>query len=467
MWSLSIQLFNNNKNISKKQKMNSSLIGIYNLRFNKEEEEEKEEESNQQATSYGTLRLFKQINGRDQKPASTSLMMDDHDPLALGLLKTGGKNGRETGDVEVEEEDADVLKKRIDKLALKSNSDYTAPAGKGGDLFYEDVLLYSNNVPSRTLTQVHAQDGDLQKGSKGRDTILLLSIPSYQTPQDFLLLMGGVYRKDLLHVRLLFEEDGQQSQFTKDTQSTTPQKSNKRSKSTRFMMLFKFKSILVADSFYSEFNGKLFTSFENDICHLVWIDMIILMIEQDRNHQYVGATVDARRVGDGSEGKETLQLLFPSTASAPPSIPSSPTTRAIKNQVQDFGCIEELVLVAAADQQDSKSPRELSTLQSTTHPSSLNKNTWVEMPSCPVCLDRLDSSVTGLFTSLCNHTFHCSCIIKWDDTTCPVCRFHSFGASMDMQTTRNTVVEDGNVDGRGEGNEYGDAETVCMVCSIR
>jgi BRCA1-associated protein len=34
----------------------------------------------------------------------------------------------------------------------------------------------------------------------------------------------------------------------------------------------------------------------------------------------------------------------------------------------------------------------------------------IELPTCPVCLERMDSSVTGLCTILCQHTFHCGCI---------------------------------------------------------
>ncbi|EME28802.1 BRCA1-associated protein [Galdieria sulphuraria] len=50
-------------------------------------------------------------------------------------------------------------------------------------------------------------------------------------------------------------------------------------------------------------------------------------------------------------------------------------------------------------------------------------DTTLELPTCPVCLERLDSSVSGLITSLCNHTLHCSCLSKWGDNSCPVCRY--------------------------------------------
>jgi BRCA1-associated protein len=47
----------------------------------------------------------------------------------------------------------------------------------------------------------------------------------------------------------------------------------------------------------------------------------------------------------------------------------------------------------------------------------------VEIPSCPVCLERLDSSISSIITTICSHSFHCSCLSKWEDGSCPVCRF--------------------------------------------
>lgn len=46
----------------------------------------------------------------------------------------------------------------------------------------------------------------------------------------------------------------------------------------------------------------------------------------------------------------------------------------------------------------------------------------IELPTCPVCLERMDES-TGLLTILCQHVFHCSCLQKWRGSGCPVCRY--------------------------------------------
>ncbi|MBN3314847.1 BRAP protein, partial [Atractosteus spatula] len=46
-----------------------------------------------------------------------------------------------------------------------------------------------------------------------------------------------------------------------------------------------------------------------------------------------------------------------------------------------------------------------------------------ELPKCTVCLERMDESVNGVLTTLCNHSFHSQCLQLWEDTTCPVCRY--------------------------------------------
>ncbi|KAL4325189.1 hypothetical protein GQ457_11G033430 [Hibiscus cannabinus] len=46
-----------------------------------------------------------------------------------------------------------------------------------------------------------------------------------------------------------------------------------------------------------------------------------------------------------------------------------------------------------------------------------------EQSSCPLCLERLDQDASGVPTTIGNHSFHCSCISKWTDFSCPVCRY--------------------------------------------
>ncbi|KAJ4952058.1 hypothetical protein NE237_028890 [Protea cynaroides] len=48
---------------------------------------------------------------------------------------------------------------------------------------------------------------------------------------------------------------------------------------------------------------------------------------------------------------------------------------------------------------------------------------FTELPTCPVCLERLDQDTSGILTTPCDHSFQCSCISKWADSSCLVCRF--------------------------------------------
>ena len=46
--------------------------------------------------------------------------------------------------------------------------------------------------------------------------------------------------------------------------------------------------------------------------------------------------------------------------------------------------------------------------------------------TCVICMDRMESRV---LTTVCNHSFHVECLMKWQDSPCPVCRFHHNNAS--------------------------------------
>ncbi|GJN90398.1 hypothetical protein Rhopal_003409-T1 [Rhodotorula paludigena] len=57
-----------------------------------------------------------------------------------------------------------------------------------------------------------------------------------------------------------------------------------------------------------------------------------------------------------------------------------------------------------------------------THDSTTGRD-LVELPTCPVCLDVLDTRASGLVQIMCQHSFHCTCLLRWRDSRCPVCRY--------------------------------------------
>lgn len=82
----------------------------------------------------------------------------------------------------------------------------------------------------------------------------------------------------------------------------------------------------------------------------------------------------------------------------------------------------------------------------------------LELPTCPVCLERLDSAITGLITIPCQHTFHCACIDKWKNSKCPVCRYSSVRLSRDYLMKR---VENAACCSRCNSK---DNLWICLIC---
>lgn len=68
--------------------------------------------------------------------------------------------------------------------------------------------------------------------------------------------------------------------------------------------------------------------------------------------------------------------------------------------------------------------------------SAVQQDRHVELPTCIVCLERLDYSITGRteLTTLCNHTFHRECLeqsMSRGNRNCPVCRYCTDGGPAD------------------------------------
>ena len=82
----------------------------------------------------------------------------------------------------------------------------------------------------------------------------------------------------------------------------------------------------------------------------------------------------------------------------------------------------------------------------------------VELPTCPVCLERMDES-TGLLTIQCQHVFHCSCLQNWRGSGCPVCRY----TQEDMGKRYQNADPDSNLNEcnicRSDVNLW-----ICLIC---
>jgi len=93
----------------------------------------------------------------------------------------------------------------------------------------------------------------------------------------------------------------------------------------------------------------------------------------------------------------------------------------------------------------------------------------MELPSCPVCLERLDHHVSGIVTTVCNHRFHNECLKRWGDTSCPVCRYchaTTSGGNGTNNNNNNIGTADGtNHNNNNDGEGGGGGTTRCAACN--
>ncbi|KAI8924381.1 hypothetical protein BC831DRAFT_436543 [Entophlyctis helioformis] len=191
----------------------------------------------------------------------------------------------------------------------------------------------------------------------------------------------------------------------------------------RFIMLLKFKSSKAAYRFYSDYNGRPFNSFEPEVCHVVFVKSV----------EFDSSAVPPYAFPPAYDG--------PATAFFPERQPGWRQQHAHQQDASESGAAP------------------------TSQP-------LLELPTCPVCLERMDASATGLLTIVCHHTFHCSCIMKWGDSTCPVCRYSSSrddppqaASSSSASQTPTSLAPSGQPDGNAcfecasQRNLW-----ICLIC---
>ncbi|KAJ3381886.1 hypothetical protein HDU92_005079 [Lobulomyces angularis] len=149
----------------------------------------------------------------------------------------------------------------------------------------------------------------------------------------------------------------------------------------RYIVLMKFRERADADLVYEQFNGLNFNSMQEEQCHIVYIKSV-----EFKSHAIP-------------------PYAFPPHQDVPSSL--------------FFG--------------SKFSNSEVESNQIPLAPHNL-----IELPTCPVCLDRMDASVTSLLTIICHHTFHSQCLKKWGDSSCPVCRYSTKSLQEEIQNECDT-----------------------------
>ena len=243
--------------------------------------------------------------------------------------------------------------------------------------------------------------------------VCVLAVPSYMSTIDFLNFVGPI-RKYVSHFRIIND--------------TLP---------NRFMVLMMFRKAKHAYDFVSHYNGIQFNSLEPETCHAVFIEKIefqakdlpshlilfpdnpiaiedLKKMEEERGKQKQEQpsknTEDGNKNENGNENGNIIEPLESETLNVSETNGSATSSKDITSKKESIN-----------SNSDSKNKGII--ISTTSNQNILSKTNQAELPICPVCLERMDSSVTGLLTILCQHTFHCHCLSKWRGSTCPVCRY--------------------------------------------
>ncbi|KAJ3382167.1 hypothetical protein HDU84_004580 [Entophlyctis sp. JEL0112] len=218
-----------------------------------------------------------------------------------------------------------------------------------------------------------ADSEDAESGN----TLCLLAVPGHWTPQDVLRFIAA-YAASISHIR-----------FLRDALLA------------RAMVLVRFRVGPAyhgePDAFFREFSGKLYDSLDADVrCRVVFVKRV-----EFRGHSAATALTH----------RPPPQFAFPAAPDDPNSIFAVGSGGASLGSAGG-GANDDAVVMpssSASSPKANSAPTDSGTLADA-----------VELPTCPVCLDRMDASVTGIVTILCHHSFHCS---WWQDASCPVCRY--------------------------------------------
>ena len=83
-----------------------------------------------------------------------------------------------------------------------------------------------------------------------------------------------------------------------------------------------------------------------------------------------------------------------------------------------------------------------------------------ELPTCPVCLDRLDATASGISTSICRHSYKCDCLDRWTTSKCSVCLISLTGS----ERSKKVVVTPDSVPPKCADCDSTDNIWICLIC---
>ncbi|KAK6541263.1 hypothetical protein TWF694_008628 [Orbilia ellipsospora] len=241
----------------------------------------------------------------------------------------------------------------------------------GSEIFHMEGVTESSAI-DEPVSVDERQDGRSENESA---VIAILAVPAYMTPSDFLGFVGDDAREAVSHFRLIRTGDDIR----------------------RYMALMKFRRADDAKTFVRDYNGRVFNTMEPETCHVVFVKSV--QVQSSETEIPKSRSVNATN-SSGMSAEDSADI----------------GQSAHRNEYD--------VQAPPAYQQSPAAPLPVSSPHLTTKPAPPPTASLLELPTCPVCLERMDET-TGLLTTQCQHVFHCACLSKWKDGSCPVCRYSS------------------------------------------
>eukprot|EP00934_Nitzschia_sp_Nitz4_P004075 Nitzschia sp. Nitz4//scaffold202_size38995//34114//35856//NITZ4_007637-RA/size38995-processed-gene-0.50-mRNA-1//-1//CDS//3329541399//4065//frame0 len=245
--------------------------------------------------------------------------------------------------------------------------------------------------------------------------VAMVDVPPEQVPEGILHLARS-HRPFIDHVRIVIAEPSTETSAPKAIPSLEFA-SGESLPSRTYLVLFRMTSEEAADEFVQDLHGKPYTSLDESlVCNI---------------HTVIGL-----------QGEGGVSLLNPMFA---------PSTKGA------HGALEIVPSISAGDEEGDK-PKVVP-MTTTSKPNTGPSTAIAEESNCAVCLehmsldpDKCPDDKRSILTTVCNHTFHLNCLVQWQDSPCPVCRYDHSGL--------NETLSQCHICGTTERNY------VCLICGV-
>jgi len=232
-------------------------------------------------------------------------------------------------------------------------------------------------------------------------SLTVLAVPARYTVADFSQWLGS-FEIDCEHVRFLRDSDP-----------------------SRFVALLEMRTRKAAQDLLAAKSGQPFNALTDEMCHMMFLHSAVIDM---RPLDEASIAAWSSRQGQGAASSATGNVTVrPHRASSPTS--AAPSSAQVVTQAPQSSSPPTAPILAFSPFQLSEDCLTLPSTAPARSPGAdeadddAEPQALFQLPTCVVCLERMDCAITGLVTTACNHSFHRRCLAKWEDSTCPVCRF--------------------------------------------